>query len=166
MSLGGNDALVRMGLRVPIDRIIENFLNDTQQFLDPLFESNSEIVVVAFGYEQLEWGSPGCGAMGRVIFHECSGLNNDPDYISCVNTIQMSLQEATDQLAALYPRFYSVNLYGSMQADAGVNGASVGNPVLTEWVDQSYMNDCIHPNNSGYRVVFDALWNEFFNKMV
>jgi lysophospholipase L1-like esterase len=162
LTIGGNDALPKMALRQPVEEIIQTAVNDTQTFLDPLFEDNENIVVVGFGYEQLDWTSPLCAAIARAVFWECSGVPLDP---VCVNQVQFNLQEAMDRLAAIYPRFYSVNLYGSMQVAAGVNGASVGNPVLTEYADASYMNDCIHLNSAGYTVVFDALWDEFFTKM-
>jgi len=163
LTIGGNDAIPKMALRQPVEEIIQTAVNDTQTFLDPLFEDNEEIVVVGFGYEQLDWTSPLCSVMARAIFWECSGIPLDP---VCVNTVQFALQEAVDRIAAIYPRFYSVNLYGSMQVAAGVNGAAVGSPVLTEYASSAYMNDCIHLNGAGYEVVFDALWDEFFTKMM
>lgn len=164
LTIGGNDALPKMAARVPIEEIIQTAVNDTKTFLDPLFADNDDIVVVGFGYEQLDWTAPACAIMARAIFWECEGGANNP---VCVNQIQFNLQEAMDRLEAIYPgKFYSENLYGSMQVAAGVSGASVGNPVLTQYADAEYMNDCIHLNSAGYTIVFDALWDEFFSKML
>jgi lysophospholipase L1-like esterase len=162
LTIGGNDALPKMALRQPVEQIIQTFVNDTQTFLDPLFADNANIVVVGFGYEQLDWTALGCQAISTAVFWECDGFPRDP---VCVNQLQFNLQIAMDRLAEIYPRFYSVNLYGSLQVAAGVNGASIGNPVLTQYADAKYMNDCIHLNKDGYTIVFDALWDEFFNKM-
>ena len=164
LTIGGNDALPKMALRQPIEEIIATAVNDTLTFVDPLLNDTPNIVVVGFGYEQLDWTSPLCAAMAQAIFWECDGRPVDP---VCVNTIQFALQEAIDRLEAARPgRFFSVNLYGSMQVAAGVSGASVGSPVMTEYASGSYMNDCIHLNAAGYTVVFDALWDEFFTKMM
>jgi len=164
LTIGGNDAIPKMAAQVPVEEIISTVVNDTLTFIDPLLNENPNIVIVGFGYEQLDWTSRQCASLAQDIFWECPGNPVDP---VCANTVQFALQDAVDRTAAARPgRFFSVNLYGSMQVAAGVSGASVGSPVLTEYASAEYMNDCIHLNGAGYEVVFDALWDEFFTKMM
>jgi lysophospholipase L1-like esterase len=162
LTIGGNDAIPKMAARVPREEIIQQVVNDTLTFIDPMLNEFPNVAIVGFGYEQLFWNTRSCTSLAQQIFWECPG---NPVQPACANEIQMSLQDAVERTQAARPgRYFAVNLYGAMQVDAGVAGASVGSPNVNQYSSSVYQNDCIHLNSAGYTVVFDALWDEFFSK--
>ena len=60
---------------------------------------------------------------------------------------------------------YSVNLLGTLQFFAGIEGASVGSPNWAVASPAEFMDaSCIHLTDLGYIHMFDTLWDEFFAK--
>lgn len=57
----------------------------------------------------------------------------------------------------------AVNLIGSLQAAGGVEGASVGHPVLSQPSPASLLQgNCIHANDKGFTAIFENLYALYF----
>ena len=64
----------------------------------------------------------------------------------------------------MYPgKYFTVNLFGSLQAADGVPGAEIGKPVFSQYSPAKYIDiSCIHLNDKGYTVLFEAFYEKFF----
>ena len=50
LSIGGNDGIYGLALGRPIEEVVEEAVNNTRKFLDPLFKNHPNVRVVQFGY--------------------------------------------------------------------------------------------------------------------
>jgi len=162
LTIGGNDASLKLALGIPIPQIVEEALRDTATFLRPLYAANSRVKVVQFGYDILTFSMGICPAVGLALFPACV---LDP---TCINTNFTRLQfEYVQTLSRMYPgRHESVNLLGTMQAAGGIVGARPGVPVLNRYTPDIFMADCIHASALGYTAVFNAFWDLYFRNQV
>ena len=63
--------------------------------------------------------------------------------------------------------YSTVDLLGSLQAYGNVSGASIGNPNLDQWSPHDLMmENCIHPNDNGFPVIMNNLWDLYFSKQI
>jgi lysophospholipase L1-like esterase len=163
LTIGGNDAKNELPFGVTIDKLIQELINRTSTFLDPLFKANPSIKVVQFGYDILTF-SKGliCPAMGKVILPKCN-MNT-----TCINTNFIRLQnDYVTAMDKLFPRHNTVNLLGTLQAAGKIPGASIGHPNLAYYSPDKLMQDnCIHPNDQGFVYIFNALWDLYFKGQV
>jgi len=159
LSIGGNDGIYGLAAGKPIELIVEEAVNNTRIFLDPLFKDHPNVKVVQFGYDIVNFEmSIVCRTLGTTLFPYC---NRDT---GCMNREMYNLQYAVEILSGFYPRHTSVNLLGTMQKASGQ--VPLPTPNDDYFTPESLMNDCIHPNfnvdNCGFDALFDQLWEVYF----
>ena len=138
-------------------------INNTITILDPVFEAYPNIQVIQFGYDILYFGGALCGAEGSQLIADC----DDVEY--CINSQFVKIQYSyCDYIATLYPNNYNTPvMLGSLQAYDNVPDASLGNPNLNYWSPKNLMmNNCIHPTQKGFSIIFDNLWDEYFSHVI
>lgn len=163
LTIGGNDAKNELPLGVSVDKVIQELINRTSAFLDPLFKANPNVKVVQFGYDILTFGKGIiCPAMGALILPACK-LNT-----TCINTQFVRLQyEYVAALDKKYPRHNSVNILGTLQAAGKIPGASTGHPNLAYYSPDNLMQEnCIHPNDQGFLDIFTVFWDLYFKSQM
>jgi lysophospholipase L1-like esterase len=155
VSIGGNDGIYGLP-GTPIDELIEEIIGYTRIFYDPVLQHRPDIKIVQFGYDVVDFCTT-CASFADSLFPDC-----DRD-LACQNEQMMALQYGyVDGLTKYYPPvfFNNTNLLGAMQAGAG--GVPPPYPNLNYCTPKAVMNDCIHPQTDGYDLVFDALWEAYF----
>jgi len=163
MICGGNDAQFELIGCSPqeecIKRVTDKMTEDLGYILDQVKEANPQLRVVGFGYDLMGFGTIIGNILSRAILPACSGG------AQCVNSEISKIQGVYDSLGATKSNFDALNLLGSLQAHAGVAGAAVGSPVLSEWSPNNMFDfTTIHPTAEGYRVVFENLYDLYFAK--
>jgi len=163
MICGGNDAQFKLvGCRPQdecIKEIVAQVTEDLGHILDEVKKVNPQLRVVGFGYDLLGFGTILGNILSRAILPDCSGN------AQCVNSEFLSIQSVYDRLGETKSNFDVLNLLGSLQAHAGVQGAAVGSPVLSEFSPNNLFDaTAIHPTAEGYRVVFENLYDRYFAK--
>jgi len=164
LSIGMNDMLQYFYENVlEVDESIDQLVEDAVKFLDPVYQARPDLKIVQFGYDVIDFcddsisgGGGDCEAsQGRFTFAFCFET-------SCHNTQFIKLQQYVDRLQEIYPPpFYNaLNLFGLMQRSSGnVPGPY---PNVNYCTPKSWMFDCSHPKSSGYTVMFEQLWDQFF----
>eukprot|EP00483_Globobulimina_turgida_P012803 UN12827 len=113
VSIGGNDVIEFMPgctaqhpVDYCVDIIVPRVLNNTETFLNPLIKNHTDIKVVAFGYDIINFNeNPLCRTLG---FEIIAGCKDDP---TCINREMVKIQYlGIDAIGALYPQVTSVNL--------------------------------------------------------
>jgi hypothetical protein len=66
------------------------------------------------------------------------------------------------------PQYTGLNILGTTQKAAGVPGADVGQPVLTQGGPCDMLGGCVHPRpgSAAATAIGDAFWDLFFSKYV
>jgi len=168
LTIGGNDARPKMEAGEPIDSIVAQVLADIIKFIEPAFALRPDIKLVTFGYDILFWDYPMCRSTGDKMFVNYCGPRSGADYIGCCNRLFYTIQwECTDVLAAKYKQISSPNLLGSWQAAGGIPGAGIGKPVDGYFSPNEFTGPlklCLHANDKGYDVIFQNLWDLFFDR--
>lgn len=165
LSLGGNDGIFRLGIgQRPISDIVEVSVGFLRMSLDPLFAMHPHIQLLVFGYEIIELDGLLCGIMGLALMPECAGdarcMNGGPG-LAFAGTY--ALQEAADELQNLYPaNVVSLDTRGAMQEASGTVAPPF--PNLDEFTPNAMMNDCIHPNYSGYSAILQRTWVAYWSR--
>jgi len=91
--------------------------------------------------------------------------------ITCINTCADHWQDIyVGNLSQVYkePRYTGLKIAGAVQKAAGIPGADVGKPVLSQGGPCNMMDQCIHPHygSKAATVIGDAFWDLFFSKYV
>ena len=91
------------------------------------------------------------------------------DYITCVNTLFEVFQAGHhDALAAKYnaTQYVPLNMLGTNQMAAGIPGAAVGKPVLSQSAKCEWEWLCVHPTYGTPAATAwgQAMWDLFFSK--
>jgi lysophospholipase L1-like esterase len=151
ISLGGNDSTQgRMDGLTPT-QIATQIDNNLRTLLDTLFAAHPQILVVMFGYDYTNWDIVGCPAERDAIF----GAGSNQAQVNQAIMTEVGAVQA--QIATDYPNVAYVPIWSAMQLAAGQN------PDPSQPSPASLMMDCLHPNTNGYRAVFDALVDAWWN---
>ena len=166
LTVGGNDAknyLPDCTKKESTDKcvtyITNVIINNTIIMLTPVFESYPDIQVIQFGYDILNFEKGYCSVVGKELIYDCDGN------ALCINTQFIKLQyNYCDYIATVFPNNYNTRvMLGSLQAYGGVPNATLGNPNLNYWSPSDLMMDnCIHPTQEGFGIIFNNLWDEYF----
>jgi lysophospholipase L1-like esterase len=150
LTIGGNDFL-EAGR--PFDDILPGMLNNTQAFLDPLFSRHPNTKVVQMGYDILAWNqSVNCRLWATQLFPDCSAGDTE-----CQNYEFFQLHDKyVRRLSQMYPNHITLEIVGALQNRAG-------SPDFTSFAPANLvMDDCIHLEDEGYRVVSGAMYDNYF----
>ena len=158
----GNDGIYELQEGRPIEDIIADALNNTRAFLDPLFAAHPSIQVVQFGYDIVQFGmSATCRTLGNDLFPDCNG-----DY-TCMNNEMYALQyDYVDVLSSNYTSNHvSLNLLGTLQASRPAQ-VPAPYPNAAYFSPAELMNDCIHPNDDGFEILFDRMFEVYWRNQL
>eukprot|EP01062_Namystynia_karyoxenos_P009256 TRINITY_DN13269_c0_g1_i1.p1 TRINITY_DN13269_c0_g1~~TRINITY_DN13269_c0_g1_i1.p1 ORF type:complete len:289 (+),score=110.09 TRINITY_DN13269_c0_g1_i1:81-869(+) len=163
LTCGGNDAQFNLIGCSPqaecIADIIEKAKKDIGHILREVKRVNPKVRVVAFGYDLMGLGSIIGQLLARTVLPDCKGD------AFCTNSNFLQLQVVVDELAAQHDNFDSVNLLGSLQAWRGVEGAAVGQPVLSQFSpSDTFDASSIHPTADGYYQLFSNFYAAYWSK--
>jgi lysophospholipase L1-like esterase len=145
LSIGGNDIIDKLeaGETNPLTALSE-IQSSIQSILDTIFQKAPNIKVVHFGYDLPNFSASTLSSYGKSV--------------SDVNTFMFlfaaMLQTIAEQ-AKYKDKFYYVNMYGTLQAAAGISGA----PVIDQPSPTQYMADSIHPNTQGFTILMQKFYN-------
>lgn len=127
-----------------------------QTIVNTIHEANPRARVAGFGYDTFGFNGL-CNALSITFLPACVGG------AECVNRECLKIQGVYDEMAREVPHFDAVNLWGSLQAASGVEGARVGHPVMTQFAPAGYYPDCIHPaGNGGYAAILDNFYELYW----
>jgi len=159
LSIGGNDGINELREGRPIEEIVEDIVNNTRLFVEPMIRQFPHIKIVQFGYDITNFDmSRTCTNMGGELFPDCNGN------IACCNEEMYNLQLASDLTSGYFATHTSVDIRGTLQKASGTVPAPF--PNVNYYSPNSVMNDCIHPNSVGFQAVFDQLWEVYFKNEV
>jgi len=163
LTIGINDIIPKMIGNADIQSVATQLIADTKVFLDIALAAHPNVKIVQFGYDLLNWKNNNilCTIMGTTLTSASCG--SFPS-IQCQNELIAQIQYLyVDEISKYYPQHYSVDMLGTLQAAAGVSGATIGSPAWAENSPAQYMDaTCIHLNPAGYAAFFEALWNVWF----
>jgi len=160
LTIGGNDFLEVGTGPIPgygpfsfVEEVIPGMLENTRAFLDPLFSMHPNTKVVQMGYDVLAWDqSQYCQAFASQVFRDCAVGDTE-----CINTEFYQLHDKyVRQLSEMYPNHITLEIIGALQNRPG-------QPDFTSYSPADLVkDDCIHLEDEGYRIVSDAMYNNFF----
>jgi lysophospholipase L1-like esterase len=151
LSLGGNDSTQGRADGMTPQQIAAQIDTNIRTLLDTLFAAHPHVQVVMFGYDYTNWTILDCPAERDALFG--AGSNQ-----ATVNqAIMTEVGAVQSQIAQDYPNAAYVPIWGAMQIAGGLNADP------TQPSPANLMTDCVHPNTNGYRAVFDALVDAWWN---
>ena len=102
-----------------------------------------------------------CRQLGNDLFPACGGD------IACQNTEMFRLQyEYSDVLSRYYPNWHvSLNLLGTLQESRPAQ-VPAPYPNTAFYSPAELMNDCIHPNDAGFEVLFDEMFEVYWRQQL
>ena len=168
LSVGGDDFLEGLPLGLDKDKLLAEMLNSTAIILDALFAAHPDVHVYQWGYEILDWkASEFCEGFGDSELKSCCCPRGWKD-ATCMNTYARDYLQIkyVGALAERYAaqNYHGLNLLGTLQAAGGVPGASVGQPVLSEYSPPgSVINAsgdpwaCVHLTATGFHTMYVEL---------
>jgi len=179
ITLMGNDAFMEMPYCALLGKssnecgnlMMNHSLERMNKILDNIYDSNSEIEVVGFGYDTM-FGGIGCNILTKFLFPQCWKEKNP---IRCFNTQFIRLQEAWEILSSNRKYVTSINLLGTTQIAYGVENVSIGNPDLDKFGPRKYWPTtigCIHPSlfnaneYSGANIIMKEFYNQYWKKVL
>lgn len=90
---------------------------------------------------------------------------------TCLNELQVKfhkiyIEGLTDRYRDVQPGYTGINIHGAGQKAAGVPGAEVGRPVLTQGGPCKWATACVHPTygSPAAIAVGEAFWDLYFSK--
>jgi len=159
---GGNDAQGDLPLNGNMDDLIKKMSANEAKTLDAIFAVRPNIKVVQYGYDVFAWDrNVICRALGTTLLSGEQPCNGGISNASCVNEYQARLHfEFVEGMSEQYTQVTSVNLLGTLQADANITGAAIGQPNNDFYTPGSYFAlDCIHLTTPGYEILYGALFD-------
>jgi lysophospholipase L1-like esterase len=156
LSIGGNDLFAHHYAGIGDQTAADN---DThiRLIIDGALAARPDIKVVMFGYDFVNFEqSTDCILLAWTYFG------------TSITTWQLNSWFMGEQIgdvqagiAADYPGVtYVEGIWGTLQEAGGVHGA----PNLYLPSPSAYMSDCIHPTSAGYRLIMDALVQEWWGR--
>ncbi len=145
-TLGGNDLLGKF-VNGPTDTAYTEIASDYRTILQELAQTRDDVDIVIGGYDLLnpEVDSIRCNLVLNILFGSVEPADTNPYSIQLFETIE--------GVAAEFENATTINTYGSLQR-------SPGNPTISSWSPVEYIADCIHLNESGYKIYLDTIFDQ------
>lgn len=157
LSILGNDTFAHHVARAGGQAATKNEA-ELREMLDRLFAVHPDIQVLMFGYDYPNFEqSADCLAAAIVYFPALWDAGTL--WTANVNDIFLrDIDAVQHKVAADYPNVEHVRVWGTLQLDAGTQGA----PTSALPSPASRMSDCIHPTSAGYTALHERAWELYW----
>lgn len=146
LSIGGNDVLAEIG-KDPTE-IMKSIIANIAQILTTIRNQRPLSPVVHFGYD-----------FPRMEEEMLSRINMT---VTQVNQGMILFNTVLDSLKATQPNLKTIDIFGCLQRAANTPGA----PRVDLPSPAEYMNDPIHPNTDGYKVIMDTFYQSYWKQQL
>ena len=149
LTLGGND-LINAFFNGPNPAAYDAIGNNVRTVISELKATRDDVQIVIGGYDITNPAAPS----GNPIFTCNDALQQlfgttDP---AVANPYIIQLFDTLTNVANEFEGVYTVNTYGSLQGTPGM-------PNLSQWSPLELIEDCIHPNNAGYALHLNTVFD-------